>query len=80
MCGAFSARHSAHEREDNGLPSLSSLNVYLFLRERERERERARARAREGQREGGQRIRGRLCADSNEPSAGLKLRNREIMT
>ena len=51
----------------------------LFIFERERERERAWAG--EWQRErGGQMIWSRLHADSSEPSAWLKLTNREIMT
>ena len=42
--------------------------------------ERERAGAGEGQREGGQRIQSRPCADNRELDAGLEPMNREIMT
>ena len=42
-------------------------------------RERDREQAGDGQREGGRRNPGRLCAVSTEPDAGLELPNSEIM-
>ena len=38
-----------------------------------------RERAQEGQRERGQRVQSRLCADSREPDAGLEFMNCEVM-
>ena len=52
------------------------LSLFIYF-----ERDRERAQAGERQRERGrQRIQSRLCADSREPDAGLKLMNYEIMT
>ena len=56
-------------------------NVYLFLRKTERERERESGREHEwrrGRERRGQRIPRMLCAD--QPRAGLKLTNRDIVT
>ena len=53
----------------------SFFNVDLFIFEREREREREDKEGKEGER-----IPGRLHAVSTEPSVGLELMNREIMT
>ena len=53
------------------------------MRERETERERDRERERKqgrGRERGRQRISSMLCNVSTEPDAGLKLRNREVMT
>ena len=52
---------------------LSFFSVYLFLRESQRVQGR-------GREKGGQRIWSRLCTDSREPVAGLKLTNPVIMT
>ena len=54
-------------------------HFYVFLRERKRERVRV-SRGEAERERGGQRIPGRLRADSTEPDAGLELTNCEIVT
>ena len=58
------------------LQFLRDTHFFFFEREREREKERVG----EGHRDGGQRIRSRLCTDRGEPGVALGLMIPEIMT